>query len=174
MGRDFDTVINELKDSEQSYQQKVRDLFKEMDADDNGTITWKEFKEHQRSTQVQSFFHILKLDPTRDPQRLFRMLSSSAEDDLTAPPSEDDRVFIDQFVQGCAEVKGDASRKQMMSLAKASRCYVRQSAIFMRYVEDCFEELYKLLTPTPSRTKYPLEERMNRMNVPMWPFKEDA
>jgi len=157
--RDEDTMIQDENSSEEFYRANMMNLYKLLDQDGNGEITYSEFHKEKDNPEVRAIFHNIGLDVSRDAKQLFESLGGA----------DDNKVDIAEFVEGCKEFQGDAKRRQLMTLSKLSRTYMRRSACFMCYVEDTMREIYRAVVRSrdASLPVTSLSERLKRHNVPL-------
>jgi len=156
---DEDTMILDEQASEALYKENVEKLFTHLDKDKSREITYSEFcKEKEDNKEVRAILNVIGLDDS-DADRLFNSLGGG----------DDNTIHFDEFVEGCKEVKGDAKRRQLMTVSKQSRTYIRRSACFMSYVEDSMREIYRAIVrsreaPLPITS---LTERLRKHNIPL-------
>jgi len=156
--QDEDAMILEESNSESLYKENVDKLFKHLDKDGSREITYSEFCKEKDDTEVRAILNMIGLDDS-DADRLFNSLGGG----------DDNTIHFDEFVEGCKEVKGDAKRRQLMTVSKQSRTYIRRSACFMSYVEDSMREIYRAIVrsreaPLPITS---LTERLRKHNIPL-------
>merc|ERR1719217_1046594 len=68
-----------------------------MDQDESGTISLDELDRYFEDVRMKSYFQVLGIDPD-DSERLFRLLDEDGSGE----------VGIDEFLDGCLRLKGDA------------------------------------------------------------------
>jgi len=156
--RDEDTMIEDENISEALYKDNVRKLFQHLDEDESGEITYSEFSKKMDNKEVLAILNYIGLDIS-NADRLFDSLGGA----------DDNKVDIAEFVEGCKEVKGDAKRRQLMTVSKQSRTYMRRSACFMSYVEDSMREIYRAVVRN-REASMPIEtltERLRKHNIPL-------
>jgi len=76
----------------------MREVFEELDNNGNGTFSAQEFEMRISDERVAAYMSSLKLDVS-DAKALFTLLDHDASDE----------VSIDEFVQGCLRLQGDAT-----------------------------------------------------------------
>merc|ERR1712032_1506954 len=102
---------------------QLEELCKVMDTDTNGKITVEEFTRAMLDPQVQGRLVLLGLD-IRDTETFFRMIVDGG-DDL--------EVYIEDFVNGCMKLKGEATSLDIQVLMfKTKLAYRRQKEWFTR------------------------------------------
>ena len=58
----FDIVTSSAKKQEREYIMRMRDIFQEADKDGNNELSWQEFEDYLKDTEVAAFFNTLGLD----------------------------------------------------------------------------------------------------------------
>merc|ERR1719382_717460 len=95
--KDREIVTKTGLKQEKENIKRMREIFKEADKDQDDTLSWEEFHEYLQDSEVATFFGALGLDVSVA-RALFVLLDV---DDSNA-------VNIDEFVQGCLRLKGNA------------------------------------------------------------------
>mmetsp|Transcript_32860 Transcript_32860/g.90661 ORF Transcript_32860/g.90661 Transcript_32860/m.90661 type:complete len:577 (-) Transcript_32860:101-1831(-) len=88
-----------------SYVKRMQALFKNVDSDDSGVITYEELEQHLGDRQVRAFFESMDLE-TSDAWTLFKLLDR----DMTH------EIDIEEFVDGCLRLRGVAKSIDMARL----------------------------------------------------------
>lgn len=109
--RDEETLLLEFRRARNESVDDVMKLFRRLDTDDSGTITFEEFQEGVRSEQVAALMAAIELD-IKDAELFFDML-------LSAAPQGD--VRIESFVEGCLKMKGMATSIDIQCLSFETR-----------------------------------------------------
>ncbi|CAE7623527.1 CACNA1B [Symbiodinium sp. CCMP2592] len=81
-------------------------LFAEMDRNCDGTVSYKEFKHCLEDERVKTLFEALELG-AGDAKQLFKILDVN----------KDDSVGIDEFLEGCTQVRGNARAIDLFTLS---------------------------------------------------------
>merc|ERR1719512_555299 len=88
----------------------LMELFAELDDDESGTITQEEFTMFLGDTRVAGYMDALKID-TSDAARLFKLLDSDGSD----------QILIEEFIEGCMKLQGQAKSMDLHSLIYETR-----------------------------------------------------
>jgi hypothetical protein len=118
-----------LKQERQNIK-RMRDIFKEADKDQDDTLSWEEFHEYLQDSEVAAFFGSLGLDVSVA-RALFVLLDV---DDSNA-------VNIDEFVQGCLRLRGNARSIDVNMLLYENEKLHHQLLEFMETMEHKLEQL---------------------------------
>merc|ERR1719330_681169 len=105
-------------------KKEFRDMFKNFDDDEDGSLTLEEFKEHLSDDTMRTYFASLDLDPT-DPHRLWSILDT-------------DR-------------KGTLTQEEFISSLLVLRREVRW--MHVQHLEDLVCDVYQLLEKVAAQTK---------------------
>merc|ERR1719223_2064720 len=128
--RDRDLVTyNELEKNRQYYAD-IKRFFNEADVTKIGNLTWEEFKDYLQDENVQAYFQSFQLDVTQA-KTLFRLLDSDGSND----------VNIEEFVEGCMRMRGQARSIDVHQLLYESQEVMRRQAEFMRNIEAQLMEM---------------------------------
>jgi len=90
-----------------SIIKEIVDLFHEADTDCSGTLSWEEFEEYIQDERIKAFFMALELDMSAA-QRVFNLIDSSG----------DGQLDIEEFVQGCIDLRGSSKKVDIAILEK--------------------------------------------------------
>jgi len=93
--RDF--LVQKDLELKQRYLAEMRDMFREMDEDNSGTLSMEEIDAYFEDPRGRSYFSAIGLDAA-DTERLFGLLNCNV----------DGTVSIDEFLHGCMRLKGPA------------------------------------------------------------------
>merc|ERR1712007_320338 len=88
-----------------NYVRRMHALFKDVDSDNSGVITYKELEQRLGDRQVTAFFESMELE-TSDAWTLFKLL----DHDMTH------EIDIEEFVEGCLRLRGFAKSIDMARL----------------------------------------------------------
>eukprot|EP00928_Gymnodinium_smaydae_P014969 TRINITY_DN15494_c0_g1_i1.p1 TRINITY_DN15494_c0_g1~~TRINITY_DN15494_c0_g1_i1.p1 ORF type:complete len:729 (+),score=142.38 TRINITY_DN15494_c0_g1_i1:55-2241(+) len=88
-----------------TFVTRLRDLFEELDSSHDGNITLQEFQVHVESERMQAILQTLEID-VADAWTLFKLLDADGGGN----------VDVDEFVEGCIRLKGEAKSIQMAQL----------------------------------------------------------
>lgn len=95
--KDRDIIVHEELEAKKDYLQALREIFDEIDDDDNGAITLDEFEAKLDDERVIAYFNALKLDVS-DARTLFWLLDYD----------HSEAVNIDEFLTGCYRLQGES------------------------------------------------------------------
>jgi len=95
--RDRDMIVQEEQLKVQLYCGQLKGFFRDADADGSGTLSWDEFSEYLHHDKVQAYFQSLDLDISQA-HLFFKLLDKN----------QDGEVAIDEFLDGCMDLKGQA------------------------------------------------------------------
>jgi len=101
----------EQRMKERSEAEELRRMCLEMDANNSGTVSADEFREHIESQEMRCYFSVLGLD-IRNAQEFFEMLVFI---------SDGQEVDIDTFVEGCMQMRGHATGIAQQNLIMETR-----------------------------------------------------
>jgi len=76
---------------------RIKTFFHEADVDKSGTLSWEEFRNHLQNPTVRAYFNGIGLDVSQA-HALFELLDTDGNDSVT----------IDEFLDGCMRLKGEA------------------------------------------------------------------
>merc|ERR1719195_2312335 len=104
----------------EKYISEMRELFIEMDRDSSGTVSLDEIQSYLQDPRVQSYFQALGLD-TKDTERLFKLIDDDESGD----------VDVDEFLEGCLRLKGQARSIDLHALMHECRKLEREMHALM-------------------------------------------
>eukprot|EP00747_Dinoflagellata_sp_TGD_P035946 gnl/TRDRNA2_/TRDRNA2_138181_c0_seq1.p1 gnl/TRDRNA2_/TRDRNA2_138181_c0~~gnl/TRDRNA2_/TRDRNA2_138181_c0_seq1.p1 ORF type:complete len:558 (-),score=78.55 gnl/TRDRNA2_/TRDRNA2_138181_c0_seq1:139-1629(-) len=105
---DADMAVQNFLENKRHYVEHLGTLFKNIDDDNSGTISLKEFEEHLEDAEVQACFATLELE-TADALQLFRLLDEEGTG----------KVNFEEFVEGCFRLKGNAKSIDLGKVMRA-------------------------------------------------------
>jgi len=94
---DRDAIVRAETERLSRYTERIKGFFKEADLDHSGTLSWEEFRSHLADPKVKAYFQSLELDVSQA-HILFELLDVDGSDQVT----------IDEFLDGCMRLKGQA------------------------------------------------------------------
>mmetsp|Transcript_68482 Transcript_68482/g.125782 ORF Transcript_68482/g.125782 Transcript_68482/m.125782 type:complete len:228 (+) Transcript_68482:54-737(+) len=116
------------------YVERIRRLFKDMDIDNSGDITIREFEKHLNEDSMQAYFASLDLD-TSDAWTLFKLLDTD----------EGNAIDVDEFIMGCLRLKGNAKSIDIAKMSCENKFMMKKMGTFMKFVELELESLTEVL-----------------------------
>eukprot|EP00929_Paragymnodinium_shiwhaense_P009670 TRINITY_DN11392_c0_g1_i1.p1 TRINITY_DN11392_c0_g1~~TRINITY_DN11392_c0_g1_i1.p1 ORF type:complete len:891 (+),score=183.28 TRINITY_DN11392_c0_g1_i1:97-2769(+) len=122
-------VLTQIKRQE-VYYKNVKTFFEQADEDRSGLLSWAEFEGHLQDERVQAYFRSLELDVTQA-RALFMLL------DL----DDSDEVSIDEFVDGCLRLKGEAKSIDVNMLLYENERMIGKHIEFMERTNAQLEAL---------------------------------
>jgi len=102
--------MQKFEEQREMYSTQLKDLFMVMDLDSSGDLTMDEFEIGVMNPRVQTLFESLELS-IQEARLLFNLLRSG----------EDDAIDIDDFVDGCLQLRGSARNFDVALLRYESR-----------------------------------------------------
>eukprot|EP00913_Durusdinium_trenchii_P002941 g2728.t1 len=141
---DKELAIQEELRSKKLRMNWIRDVFGELDSSGDGTVTLKEFEQQLNHEAVIAYFNTLKLDVS-DARTLFRLLDRSSAERTprgleaggVADGDGSDGVNIDEFVQGCYRLSGEATTLH----TQVMQCDIKDMLIKMGHIMEILEDL---------------------------------
>ena len=123
---DKELAIQEELRSKKLRMNWIRDVFSELDSSGDGMVSLQEFENQLNHEAVVAYFNTLKLDVS-DARTLFRLLDSDGSDG----------VNIDEFVQGCYRLSGEATTLH----TQVMQCDIKDILTKMGHMETMLEDL---------------------------------
>mmetsp|Transcript_121339 Transcript_121339/g.343808 ORF Transcript_121339/g.343808 Transcript_121339/m.343808 type:complete len:553 (-) Transcript_121339:209-1867(-) len=111
--RDPDTMASSLQGQQQEYVEHIKELFREIDSDESGTLTVAEFEIMMTNESMQNQLRALELDPA-DAWTLFKLINTT----------RGSTIDINSFVEGCIRLKGYAKSIDLAWLATSTESYL--------------------------------------------------
>mmetsp|Transcript_45298 Transcript_45298/g.101976 ORF Transcript_45298/g.101976 Transcript_45298/m.101976 type:complete len:620 (-) Transcript_45298:96-1955(-) len=159
--QDVGSAVQMSEDLQASFDEGMTNLFKMLDVDGSGDMTLEEFEEQKDDEIVRAYLRVLGIE-VANAELLFKTLAG-----------EDGVVDLEEFVTGCAAVKGVAGRRQLHSAGTFMRAYMKQTRCFMGYVEEALTGIHQhvLQEGYHSASKLePLQSRLETAKVPLVPL----
>jgi hypothetical protein len=128
---DLSHLMYEQQMSDLKYAEDLMEMTKELDTDNSGTISFREFINYFQNEKYRSFFLARGIE-IKDAQKFFQILSGIAGTD---------EVECEAFVQGCMRMKGLASSLDVQTIRFECR-------LLHNYCKEQFSSIRKLLGPT--------------------------
>lgn len=130
--QDKDMVIHDEMARERSYMNEVKRMFEEADLDRSGELSWSELETYLEDERVQAYFNSLDLDPAAA-KGLFKLLDTDGSG----------FVSCEEFVLGCARLKGGARSVDVATLLYENKKLMHQLS---KFISCCMAELRDVLT----------------------------
>jgi len=149
--RDKQLIVQEEQGRLRRYCEEIKGFFRQADQDESGTLTWEEFSKYLHDDKVKAYFQTLELDISQA-HVLFTLLDSD----------ESNEVAIDEFVDGCMRLKGQARSIDVNFLLYEIDKTLLKVESFAISVEDNvmrIEEYMRAQNPTMSITLTPHTSR---------------
>merc|ERR1719401_362606 len=102
------TYAQEVK--EQQNMMQARLLFKELDEDSSGFISFDEIEKHLESQAVQEYFKMIDVDPS-EAKHLFEMLDIN----------DSGEIDLEEFLSGCLRLQGPAKALDLLLVTRENR-----------------------------------------------------
>lgn len=119
---DHQLMVHQEVSNRRDFLSSLGELFQAIDIDDNGYITRDEFDQCLQQEKFMAFFRAIKLD-YRDAQLLFDLLDQD----------QSGKVTVDEFIDGCAKLQGEASALETKVLHLEVQMVRRQLDNYIRY-----------------------------------------
>mmetsp|Transcript_464 Transcript_464/g.2051 ORF Transcript_464/g.2051 Transcript_464/m.2051 type:complete len:336 (+) Transcript_464:3-1010(+) len=123
-----DLLVEEKRSFELDHLKHMREIFKEIDMDNSGTVEYDELRLRLRDdVQLQDYFKALELNPT-DTLTLFELLDQDGCGRLT----------VDEFCDGAMRLKGEARAFDINFLIQENR---KLSHVLKQHMKDSTESI---------------------------------
>jgi len=158
--RDRELVTQKTLEKNREYYNNIRRFFQEADIDGSGSLSWREFEDYLGDENVQAYFQSFELDVTQA-RTLFRLLDLDESDD----------VDIDEFVEGCMRMRGQARSIDVHMLLYENEKMICRNVEFMQFVEkQLFELMSKIWADqNPNQADHISEMRSGRSSKGVQP-----
>jgi len=128
--QDRELVTQSELDRKTEASNNIRRFFHDADKDNSGGLSWEEFENYLQQKHVQAYFQSLQLDVSQA-HTLFRLLDVDGSN----------RVEIDEFVEGCMRMRGQARSIDVHMLLYETEMMIKRNFVFQQLVEEQFQEL---------------------------------
>lgn len=105
---------------------RIREFFYAADTDKSGTLSWEEFRTYLKDRHVKAYFQTMELDVSQA-HKLFELLDQNGDNSVT----------IDEFLDGCLRLKGQAKSIDLNLLIMMSR---KLQDNFTNFMKTSFEQ----------------------------------
>jgi len=134
---DHDMVVQTQLAHKHMYVSRIKELFKSLDGDGSGVLTYEELSLHLEDDKVKAFFESMDL-AVDDAWSLFRMLAA-----------DDGMIQIEEFVDGVLRLSGGANSFDMAKLIYDIQWIHKNFASHSEYVELELQCLHKFMGDEP-------------------------
>jgi Ca2+-binding EF-hand superfamily protein len=141
--RDKQLIVGEEQERLKRYCEEIKGFFRQADLDGSGTLTWEEFHDYLHDDKVKAYFQTLELDISQA-HVLFMLLDTD----------QNNEVAIDEFVDGCMRLKGQARSIDVNFLLyeiEKTLVHVEQFALSVEENIGKIEEHMRAQNPTMTR-----------------------
>lgn len=128
--KDQAAVVSDQLARKEEYKQKISELYKIMDSDGSGEVSFDEFKRHMGDPLAAAFAESLGLEVT-DLEQFFGVLSQHGQK----------AVDVEAFVVGCIKLRGFAKRMDMIDVMMTTKRQGQEQREFVDYCSKQFELL---------------------------------
>eukprot|EP00931_Biecheleriopsis_adriatica_P072655 TRINITY_DN47082_c1_g1_i1.p1 TRINITY_DN47082_c1_g1~~TRINITY_DN47082_c1_g1_i1.p1 ORF type:complete len:194 (-),score=33.05 TRINITY_DN47082_c1_g1_i1:199-780(-) len=126
--RDHEQFIQSVRSDEKT----AKELFKRLDEEGSGSLTWIDFEEKFEDVEVKAFLHTLDLEPS-DAWSLFKLLDDGAGS-----------VDVSQFYQGCLKLRGAAKSIDIASLMQSNKQLHKRARDVDKKSDAIFQQLIQM------------------------------
>jgi hypothetical protein len=130
---DREEIIQEQMHSQESELMVLKDMFKETDHDDSGTISAEEFDAHLKDAKVRAHLASVGL-AVHEALGLFKLLDVD----------HSGQIAIEEFVVGCMRLKGGAKSIDLATLMYENKRMVERFASFDGFTRENFALLFDI------------------------------
>jgi len=117
---DQDLVTQSILQKKEMYINRLRQIFRELDTDESGTLTIDELKYHLCDEKVRAYFNSLELDIS-DVKALFKLMDADGGDEIDA----------EEFISSCLRLRGGARGVDLAKLTYDQRRLARRLDEYM-------------------------------------------
>jgi len=144
-----DLLVHEKIHNVKVYTEHIKKIFRQIDLDNSGDITFSELKNFLANTSLglKSYFDALEVNAS-DAWVLFKLLDRDGSG----------RVDIDEFCDGCIRLKGEARSFDINCMLYENRVMHMHWTEFMQFVEEKFaiiEHVMRAMSLNLCRSKRP-------------------
>lgn len=128
---DKDSQILDLRREQHKTVEELRQLCREMDKDNTGTIVEEEFMQSIRTVRFREYLSLLGLN-IKDATLFFEILSNA---------NKGGPVAIDDFVDGCIRLQGSATSLDLQIIAFGTRLLHKKQHQLETLIFECLTKL---------------------------------
>jgi len=129
-------ILEEIENRREDIRQ-LKEFFYTLDHDGNGVIDKQEMIGSLEDHWLQGSLSSMDIDG-HAMVTLFEVIDTDNKGTLT----------IEEFIQGCMQIRGDAKAVDLFALLVESRSMYRTMAQFMEFAEDRFLEIEQAVVPS--------------------------
>ncbi|CAE8641452.1 unnamed protein product [Polarella glacialis] len=129
---DHDMAMQSIVANKETHMKKNKSLFKDLDDDDSGYLTFEELRENISKESVQTYFEHLEID-VDDAWNLFKLL------DVDGGAV----IEIEEFLMGCLRLRGSAKALELAKLHYEQNRMAKKQSTFMEHVEAQLRKIDK-------------------------------
>jgi len=141
---DHANVVQSMLANKEAHIEKIRDLFSQLGAEEDGVITYSMFEEGISSPAVVTYFETLGLD-VWDAWSFFKLL------DIDAGGA----VEIEEFFKGCLRLRGQARGVDVGKIMHDQTWLLRNQGHFHTFMETKMRQLFELLSSALGQSELP-------------------
>lgn len=143
-------VLQSIQAEKQANIEKITNLFKAIDIEETGVITYKMLEDQVNSPEVQTYFEAIGLD-VWDAWSFFKLLDSDGGG----------AVELNEFLMGCLRLRGQARSMDLIRVMRDQAWLLSQQSRFWTYMEAELAEMRERLPPRrPHRHLAPSKDRV--------------
>merc|ERR1719272_678192 len=128
--RTDDEVVQCWEEDHQRISENVKQIFREADVDESGTLSLQELIDKLENPWVKAYFSGLEIDPSQA-QIIYTLVDTDG----------DNMVDIDEFVDGTMKLKGQAKSIDIMALMFDNARFAVKFNKLCAYIEEVLPEL---------------------------------
>jgi len=119
-----DALAVKERNIREKYITELYDFFMAMDQDKSGSVTFDEMTQYFSDPSIRDLFRVLGLEPD-DMPKLFRLFDVD----------DSGEIQVDEFLEGCLRLKGDAKSIDLHSVLSLCRSISRRIDIIQESIE---------------------------------------
>lgn len=148
-------VLQSIQAEKQANIEKITNLFKAIDIEETGVITYQMLEDQVNSPEVQTYFEAIGLD-VWDAWSFFKLLDSDGGG----------AVELNEFLMGCLRLRGQARSMDVVRVMRDQAWLLSQQSRFWTYMEAELAEMRERLPPrrphrlSPSKDPVPSKDHV--------------
>lgn len=147
VGADREAKIREEIERRQQWEEEIKVVFKSMDVDSSGDVSWDEFSANIEHEVISGYFQSLGIE-SADAKRLFLMLDKDGSAS----------VNLEEFTAGCMKLRGPARNSDVLCQTILMERLFDLLTFFMQH----FDERIPPLQTAKSSENVPLKEKVRQ------------